>query len=294
MKRLIAYFQELLRNRPVLLAVTAIGLLALFALAAGLNNLDLAPAVHFVSPEENNNTTFLLEQLSQITLIQQMLLAAMLIVTFAIILVFLDPESRKRVLKALLRFASLMALFFFVLQRREEVDLALPASEAAAGPEVIREVVGTEAVFTETPAPPWFTYIITLVLLIGLPLLGWWLWKRSRRPTPSLELDEVAAIARETLDDLAAGRDWHDTIISCYIRMAEAVRRERGLDRDLAMTASEFAGRMVRAGLPAEPVRRLTRLFEQVRYGDQPGTPEEVRQATDSLQAILRACGAVL
>jgi len=291
---LIAYFQDLLRNRPVLLAVTAIGLLALFLLAAGLNSLELRPAEHFISPDENNDYLYLLDELGQITLIQQMLIAAMLIITFAIILVFLDPESRKRVLRAVLRFTLLMAAFFYILQRRQGVDVSLPASEAAPALDPVHEAVGTEVVFTETPTPPWFSYTISLVVIIGLAVLGWWLWNRSRRPRVSLELDEVGSIARDAISDLAAGRDWHDTIITCYVRMAEVVRRERGLDRDLAMTASEFAGRMVRAGLPAEPVRRLTRLFEQVRYGNQPGTPEDVRVAMDSLRAIALACGTVI
>jgi hypothetical protein len=57
------------------------------------------------------------------------------------------------------------------------------------------------------------------------------------------------------------------------------------------MTPSEFAARLEQAGLPAEPVQRLTRLFEKVRYGGLRSTPTEAEEAVACLRDILHACG---
>jgi hypothetical protein len=94
------------------------------------------------------------------------------------------------------------------------------------------------------------------------------------------------------LKDLSAGRDWDDTVIRCYARMSEAVDQERGLHRQQAMTPQEFASRLEQAGLPSEPVRRLTRLFEKARYGGRKSSREDVNEAVTCLTAILHAVGA--
>jgi hypothetical protein len=57
------------------------------------------------------------------------------------------------------------------------------------------------------------------------------------------------------------------------------------------MTPREFERELVRAGLPALPVERLTRLFEHVRYGVHAPGPEEQHEAISSLEAIVTALG---
>ena len=73
--------------------------------------------------------------------------------------------------------------------------------------------------------------------------------------------------------------------------MSDAVSRNRGLFRAKAMTPAEFARRLERAGLPGDAVRRLTRLFEAVRYGGRKSSQKEINEAVSCLTAILHYCG---
>jgi hypothetical protein len=82
-------------------------------------------------------------------------------------------------------------------------------------------------------------------------------------------------------------------VIQSYVRMSEVVGARRGLYRPEAMTPREFAERLERAGLPAEGVRRLTQLFESVRYGARKSGPSDVGEAVACLHSILQACGAL-
>jgi hypothetical protein len=52
-------------------------------------------------------------------------------------------------------------------------------------------------------------------------------------------------------------------------------------------TPGDYARAAIDAGLPAGPVRRLTALFEEVRYGNQPSTADRVRSARSALRSLL-------
>ena len=132
--------------------------------------------------------------------------------------------------------------------------------------------------------------VVLALLLLARSLSRW--WRRLGRPRPvSGPLDDLAAIARSSLDDLQVGQDWDDVIVGCYARMSDAVSRNRGLFRAKAMTPAEFARRLERAGLPGDAVRRLTRLFEAVRYGGRKSSQKEINEAVSCLTAILHYCG---
>jgi hypothetical protein len=73
--------------------------------------------------------------------------------------------------------------------------------------------------------------------------------------------------------------------------MSDVVAEKRKLQREIAMTPQEFALRLERAGLPGDAVRRLTRLFEMVRYGDRKSAPKDVTEAVGCLNTILHYCG---
>jgi Lon protease-like protein len=104
-------------------------------------------------------------------------------------------------------------------------------------------------------------------------------------------LEDLARIARTSLRELSDGRETTDVILNCYFRMSDVVADRRNLQRGLGMTPAEFASRLEEAGLPGEAVRRLTRLFESVRYGDRRAGPKEVNEAVACLTTILQYCG---
>jgi hypothetical protein len=121
----------------------------------------------------------------------------------------------------------------------------------------------------------------------------WWnLYKQtSESPRP---LDEIAEVARTSLRHLSASGLAQDKIIQCYTDMSRVVDARRGLFREYAMTPAEFALRLENAGLPHEPVSRLTRLFEAVRYGARTSTQGDIDEAIACLTCILKYCGEVV
>jgi hypothetical protein len=141
---------------------------------------------------------------------------------------------------------------------------------------------------------PMFTYLVSFAFALLWIAVLWGLylgWKKYVALSAKKPLDEIAHIARSSLNDLNAGRDSSDVIINCYLRMSDVVADKRKLQRELAMTPQEFALRLERAGLPGDAVRRLTRLFEIVRYGDRKSAPKDVNEAVSCLNTILHYCG---
>ena len=65
------------------------------------------------------------------------------------------------------------------------------------------------------------------------------------------------------------------------------------VDNPASSTPAEFADAAVAAGMDREDVAELTRLFEAVRYGDEPITPEREDRAVAALRNIERSYGDV-
>jgi hypothetical protein len=125
-------------------------------------------------------------------------------------------------------------------------------------------------------------------VVVWLLYRGWtrYAWLNTKKP-----LDEIAKIARSSLNDLSSGRNSSDVIINCYLRMSDVVSDKRHLYRATAMTPHEFALHLEQAGLPGDAVKRLTRLFEGVRYGAIKSGPQDINEAISCLRTILHYCG---
>jgi hypothetical protein len=138
--------------------------------------------------------------------------------------------------------------------------------------------------------PAWAIYLITLGILLALGggiWLFFWLGKKRQVLQP---LDELAQIASSSLESIQTGEDWENSIIQCYQRMSAVVNTRRKLSRQPAVTPTEFAYELELAGLPGEAVRRLTTLFERVRYGAKKTSRQDIHEAVDCLSTILHAC----
>jgi hypothetical protein len=201
--------------------------------------------------------------------------------------IIFSPELRKRLLRLL---PALLVLAAFLLNRLRPG--AVPASPAAL-PGAAQPLASQAVVAVFDPSPPdwllWATGIgMALMVLLAIAVPLWLFWPRERR-TPG-PLQELAGQAQSAMEALEAGADVRDTILRCYFEMAETVSRARGIDRALDMTPREFEQRLVEAGLPRRPVQRLTRLFEQVRYGARTSDRGEEQEAITCLAAIAQAC----
>jgi hypothetical protein len=278
-------------NREIVLVCSLIAILALFLLAAGMVDLQLKPAEHFILPGETSDASQMgvLEEIAALSLLQQIILFGGALLLFILIFAMLSPEARKRLLKALVRTVLLMLVIYWAIEhfhRPEPVPLNV-ASQSALGNQP--PITGTPAVFTPPDVPAWLGYAASLAVLLAIVGVSWWIWRRTHLPKSPLR--ELADIALSALDEISTGADWEDAVIQCYARMSEAVRKDRGLRRDQAMTPSEFASRLEGAGLPIFPVRRLTRLFEEVRYGGRCSNREEADEAVSCLTSIVHSVG---
>jgi len=135
-----------------------------------------------------------------------------------------------------------------------------------------------------------------------LLVVAWFWWMRRNAPpateAAAVELtaaEDVAAAISDAIDDLEAEPDARAAVIAAYARMERTFDR-RGLERRPSETPVEYLRRiLVGLGSRAEPVARLTGLFEQAKFSDHEIDGSMKRDAIDALRAIrsdLQAVGA--
>jgi len=289
--------QRFISQKGFILFLSVLSLITLVLLASGLHDVSFragrtysraeAQTVHF-------SVDRALEAITDVPVWKQIIFWVLLFLLVLLVASVLSPELRRRLIRTFIGFAvSIWAIIYLVQHNL----LSLPDLSMGAGDQAGNAAEGapTLPAFIPPTLPGWVDFLISLGLVLALLALAWRLsrwWKRlNYLRSLSKPLDDLALIARSSLDDLASGHDWDDVIVTCYARMSEAVSRKRGLRRKEAMTPAEFARRLERAGLPGDPVRRLTRLFESVRYGAKKSSEREINEAVSCLTAILQYCG---
>ena len=287
------------RNRRLALLFSALAIVALLLLAAGLDGLELQPgrpgpaAGRLTTEEEGSTPGQVPAALANTALLVLGLLLALL-VPLALLYLFLGADRRRRWLYGLVLFLGLLGLY--LAARANPGQMLLPAATAVA-PETVPEEgflpgPAASAVELEVQPPAWLAWLAaTLLALIAAGLVlgtAWLVWVRAQQPPGPLP--QLAAQAQAALADLEAGAGVRDVVMRCYLEMSRVLEQERGLGRDEAMTPREFEAALRNTGLPREPVARLTHLFEEARYGAaRPGHREE-EQAVACLSAIVAAC----
>jgi hypothetical protein len=281
-------------NRIFVIGLACLGVLTLVLLAASLQSVKLKPAQVFFSDSRIQSNIFsgfndFVDNVGTLTLGEAIMLIGGFLILFVLILAMLSPEARKRLIRTILRIGlTAWAIYFALNKFRPEGMFGTEVTGAALDQGT--EVIGTPPPYTPLAVPSWLIYVASLLTVLFFAGIGFWLY-RVLRP-PKSQLKDLTRAARTALQDISAGRDWDDTVIQCYARMSEALDQKRGLHRQQAMTPQEFAIRLEQAGLPSDPVRRLTRLFEKARYGGRKSSREDVNEAVTCLTAILHAVGA--
>ncbi len=280
----------------VLLSVLA--LVALTELAIGMKSMSFRARQVFGQSEAGGvglSPLQLVDAVLSIPLRTQLLIWFLFILLFVFIGLLLSPELRKRLILIAIRVAITYWALWLLFSRYREMLIRMGLNLTPPG--------GTPATATGGDAPPafvspqgnsWLSYAVGLAIAAGLVFLTWKgyaIWKELNAPATVSPINALAKIARTSLNDLSAGRDSTDVILNCYYRMSEAVAEKKNLDRKASMTPGEFAVRLEQAGLPGDAVKRLTRLFESVRYGGAKSDPASVREAVTCLTTILHYCG---
>ncbi len=286
----------------LLLGVT---LIALIFLSAGLSHLDLLPGQPFPFSGLNRTPangsaggigpagwpTFLASWWGILAISFFGLLLLLWVITF-----ILRPQARKRLLSRLASYIGLLLLIswlIFALQQRieqaplEETNpLEMAPSELG---ELTEEDMPTPPAFVVEP-PAWLIFTMTAGFLT-LILAGAWFLGRRWQQRPEAPADLVVKEAQQAIQALQAGQDLKDTVMNCYLKMNQQLRQQQGIRREKGMTPREFETYLAELGFSNEHIRRLTRLFENVRYGATTASPQEEQEALACLRAIVEAYG---
>jgi Zn-dependent protease with chaperone function len=209
----------------------------------------------------------------------------------------LSPKLRKQILLAFFRTALIFLVLTYLLQNDKLPFLKNLQFASQAGENPNNIGLPAPPVFQPPQVSPFLSYVLSLgiaLLFIGLVMVAnrWWA-KQRQLQADELSLDDIALIARSSLDDISRGGDWENVIVNCYARMSQVASAKRGLHRHESMTPGEFASLLKNAGLPADAIQRLTHLFESVRYGKFKSTQKENDEAINCLTAILLYCGEI-
>lgn len=282
------------RKRTLLIFIFFLALLAL--LATGLNGLELKEGIKFDfkqinGPEIISGTVVNLGFWPLI--IKAILVLATLLAPAYFIYMLIDKNRRKRLLIDLIIFSIVFLLLNQLRQTLtnkmvvEDINIQfsgdIPTLEAAApGVPVPTPPVPSDLAVTVTAV----VVGVGAVLLLGL---FWLMIARARRPQPTVMV-QLATQAEETIEALITGQDLRSTILLCYRRMTEIAAKSRNLPREVSVTPHEFENILIANGLPTNPVHDLTRLFEDVRYGDQVVGEEERKRAVNALRVVAAVC----
>lgn len=270
--------------------------LLIFLLAIGLTGLEMKTGMPFslaFRPMDTINAGGMEGWGWLVDIFRVMLALALIIFPFYLVYMLINPKRRKQLVRDLVLFG--MILFFFDLLRRLSENMSNNVQGLDLGAGQTEQLPPVEVTplsdFVNNP-PGWLviTVIVGVVLVIAvIVFLVFWFTLRKR----SNDADAIEVVAQEAQDALLsiqAGGDLRDTIIQCYRAMVQAVKTERGIQRDSSVTPREFVKILAGKGLPAGPVTDLTRIFEEVRYGHQPGGIRQQIEAVSCLEEIVAAC----
>jgi hypothetical protein len=283
--------------RRIAAQIFAVGaLVGLFLLAASLSNLNFNPGQTL--PVSNQRGGIPAGPLIEIGGIGTICFAAiMALVPIGLVMVIFSKDARdlfKRYFKVIFFWVAFLILMRLGSRQKENEELLEITQDSPVGlglPE-IPESIGLEETPIEIYAPPevanWLGYLIgfLIIVLVGIVIYIW--WEKNRQSD-----DDISYITLKTLKDISDGGQWEDAIIQCYADMTAVVRQQRRLHRDRALTASEFAEELQKAGLPSEPVQNLTRLFEKARYSNRQTQTDESTTAIQCLTEISTALEAI-
>lgn len=292
------------RTKTLLLLALGVALVAMLLLTAGVSDLEFLPGLSAPRSGEVEGEALgdVPPEIDEAFRTAFRIFATIIVVglPFVIIYSLITPEARKNLLKGMAPIV-LFGLFLYIALRassnlEEQVQptptVVAGAARATEVPEQPLETAAGKIDEIDRAAPEWLIWgtIASLALILALVLVGVGRFLLRYRTPQAPPLADLADQAEKAVEALRAGADLRDTVMLCYYRMSQTLQEQRGIWRERAMTPREFETYLSRSGLPAEHVRRLTRLFEKVRYGAKTIGAEDERQALSSLGAIVEYC----
>jgi hypothetical protein len=193
-------------------------------------------------------------------------------------------SDKKQIIRIALIIVVLIVLYFVFPRATSETQLS-PSGQAPS----VEMPAQTSFDIAPIGDPPvgliWIVAgLLGIAALAGIIYFGFRTyseWKVSK----ALQL-EVESALQEVYD----GGDLRNIIMRSYQQMMNIMKMEQGIERDAAFTPREFERLLEARGVPAEPIRSLTSLFERVRYGGKLTSEADEREAVACLTSIHAAC----
>jgi hypothetical protein len=279
------------RNKAFLLIVLAA--VGIVLLAAGLPDLRLADGLPFPGADEGR--ALQADEITQAdaakaaapSLWVRGVLALVLLLLMAcfvfLIVIQRQPVKMRPVLITLAAVSGMIILASLLPPLQGGSDLPAAGEISTALP--------TTSTTSPVGGPPgWLLWLLVTGALVLVIFLGIWLFRqafqRGQKTSPVMQEAENALAA------IQAGSDLCDVIVRCYLRMNQSILEERGITREETLTPREFEICLSAKGVPIEPLRALTRLFEAVRYGRKSVDQQSEETAVACLTAIIQYCHA--
>ena len=282
-------------RRKIVIISLGVLVLAVILLSASLTGLKLQEGQILILNNRlpvANNMDNLPGGLFILQFIRFVYLLALIMTPFMIIYLIISPKGRKAFLRYLQVVISISLIIFFISKFISSLRAENSKESGGLTAGLPQTGTGLTANLPPVPTPSEGLILglsIALAVIVTLVMLGlgYLMWRRIPRPENGMV--RIAFEAQNTLDDLRAGGNLKNAIMRCYYEMSRVINEQRGLQRDRTMTPREFEVYLESNGLPEAPVRQLTHLFEDVRYGDIEVGEKEEQLAQNSLTAIIEA-----
>jgi hypothetical protein len=270
-----------------LLALSAV-LIAVILLGGSISNLDLQSGAPIPDGAEQVDSSRLIwdppEAVVTVPVIRGFLALVFLILFIYVSFRFLMLVNKKLILRA----AAAAALVLILLAILPRTPQEYSNSGTAYDPGAVSQP-SFDYEFTPLGQPPAFLqWLVAAGAGLGLVVLAYRVLRIE--PPPAVAEEDIRKEAELAVQALKAGMKLENVILRCYQEMSRSLQESQGLQRDRAMTVGEFEALLKAKGFPADPVRRLSGLFEMARYGDQPMRAADEDQAIKSLDAIIDFC----
>jgi hypothetical protein len=262
------------KQKTILFLILAAGML--FLIASGLPRLILSMGMPLPEIELGQGTLAIAEQKARYVIPINELLKVVFLAILARLLFFYYKMIKQMkwkdwwfILSILLGILGvsgiLFVLFYFSLHSLNSVIVKTPWPTPL---QALKSPLG--------PAPVILLWIVGFFLAGLTAIIGYRFFTSKSRTEAGGASHLIELEALRAKEAIQSGQDFKDVITRCYRQMCLALEQERKIEREKYMTVEEFENLLESAGAPQKSVRELTRLFEDVRYGNwNPGSGEE-------------------
>jgi hypothetical protein len=294
------------REKALSILILSIGILSLIILGTGLNQLRLNPGLPFEDLWAflvNEFIGSLIQDYSVasevdvgagefiVDIVRIVYTIALICFPLALLLTLTSKEARRRLFRTLLFMLLLTVILSNYIVNTQIEELEDFVDTGAVPPQDTDEILETTIQDEFIPSVPrWIVITLSTAFALILAIIGMVIYRLVHPKTEPYEpLPALAEQAESTLTAIENGADFRNIILHCYAEMLRIVQEQRGIQRNHAVTASEFISSLLKLGLPEDAVRQLTKLFEEVRYGSKTHSYSEEQAAVGNLQLIADA-----